>query len=116
MRDWKVFRPDAGGTSTQGPVIRKRRSSVDPEIDDPQFEIALDVNAEQLTLLFDDAVKYEERSAFAPYNGGDVTQEQWRREALREKQNRAEGFGPWIDESRVEDGVYYRKASRLADG
>lgn len=113
MRDWKVYRPDAGGSSAPGPSIRKRRSSVDPEVDDPQFEIALDVNADQLTLLFDDAVKYEERSSVAPYNAGDLTQEQWRREAMREKENVAEEFGPWVDESRVEDGVYYRKVTRL---
>lgn len=114
MRDWKVFRPHAGATEeAPKPLVRKRRSVVDPEVDDPQFEIALDVDAEQLTLLFDDAVKYEERSAFAPYNAGDVTQEQWRREALHARQHVAETFGDWTDESRVEDGVYYRKATRF---
>jgi hypothetical protein len=113
MRDWKVFRPDAGGASTQGPVVRKRRSPVDPEVDDPEFEIALDVDSEQLSLLFDDGGKYEERATFSPYNAGDLTQEQWRREALRAKVDVAESFGPWSDESRVEDGIYYRKATRL---
>lgn len=114
MRDWKVFRPHAGSTEeAQKPLVRKRRSSVDPEVDDPQFEIALDVNAEQLTLLFDDAAKYEERGSVAPYNAGDVTQEKWRREALNSKSNVAEAFGDWTDESRIEGGIYYRTASRL---
>ena len=117
MRDWKVFRPDSGGSGTSSappePLVRKRRSAVDPEVDDPRFEIALDVDSEQLTLMFEDVPKYEQRTHHAPIDTGDDTQESWRREALAARAHIAETFGPWSDESRLEGSTYYRKASRL---
>ncbi len=117
MRDWKVFRPDSGGSGAAGairkPLERTRRSDVDPEVDDPQFEIALDMDSDQLQLMFDDAVKHEQRSQSGPAGAAADYQEEWRREALRAKADIAETFGPWSDESRVEGATYYRKATRL---
>lgn len=122
MRDWKVFRPDSGGSgaSSVSPPrpVSKRRSVVDPEVDDPQFEIALDMDSEQLTLMFDEAMKDDRRSRYGPLDPGAHYQadyqEEWRREALRAKADIAETFGPWTDESRVEGATYFRKATRLS--
>lgn len=119
MRDWKVFRPESGGSVSSAessgppPLIRKRRSEVDPAVDEPQFEIELDMNTEQLTLMFDDAVKYEQRSSTGPIDRGADYQEQWRRQALDAKAHIAETFGEWSDTSRVEGSTYHRKVTRL---
>jgi hypothetical protein len=117
MRDWKIYRPDSGGSGASGatrqPLERSRRLNVDPEVDDPQFEIALDMDTDQLQLMFDDAVKSEQRSHSGPAGAASDYQEEWRKEALGAKADIAETFGPWSDESRVEGATYYRKASRL---
>ena len=117
MRDWKVFRPDSGGSGASGatrqPLESTRRSEIDPEVDDPHFEIALDMDRDQLQLMFDDAVKFEQPTHSAPVGTADDYQEQWRREALQAKADVADTFGPWSDESRVEGATYYRKATRL---
>ena len=117
MRDWKVYRPGAETTAAEEAgkqkLVRKRRSGLDDPLDPnpPQFEIALDMDAEQLTLMFEEPVKYERRSAHTPTNEVDH-QEMWRREALRAKTKLAESFGPWSDESRLEGSTYFRKATR----
>ena len=116
MRDWKVFRPDSGGSGSQSQrVVRKRQSGpVDPsELDEPQFEVELDMNADQLTLMFDDTAKYEQRTRSGIGSAPIDYQEEWRREALRAKADIAETFGPWKDESRLEGMTYFRKATRL---
>jgi hypothetical protein len=119
MRDWKVFRPGPTGATAepQAPLVRKRQSDVDDAAaatDDPQFEIDLDLDAEQLTLLFDDAVKYQQRSHAGTINADVDHQEAWRREALRAKARIGETFGPWSDESHLDGSTYYRKVTRLA--
>jgi hypothetical protein len=116
MRDWKVFQPgpSAGiGQTTPDKLIRKRRSELDePGETGPQFEIALDMNADQLTLMFDEAAKYEQRTTHTPTNEVDH-QEAWRREALRAKASIADTFGSWSSESSLDGSTYYRKATRL---
>jgi hypothetical protein len=119
MRDWKVFSPNSGSSTATGStpqqLMRKRQSSPDDPLDanPPQFEIALDMNADQLTLMFEDADKYEQRGTHTPTNDVDH-QEAWRREALRAKSSPAESFGPWSDESHFEGSTYFRKATRLS--
>ncbi len=117
MRDWKVFRPgpSPAGTERSKPLVRKRKSEVDDpsESADPQFEIALDLDAEQLTLMFDDAVKYDERPSSGTIRADVDHQEAWRREALRAKEHVGETFGDWVDESRLDGSTYYRRATRL---
>jgi hypothetical protein len=116
MRDWKVFQPETGtgiGQTTPDKLVRKRRSEVgEPARTGPQFEIALDMNAEQLTLMFDEVAKYEQRTTHTPTNEVDH-QEAWRREALRAKASIAEIFGSWSSESSIDGSTYYRKATRL---
>lgn len=116
MRDWKVFQPEpnAGiGQATPDKLVRKRQSELEePASTGPQFEIALDMNAEQLTLMFDEAAKYEQRTTHTPTNEVDH-QEAWRREALGAKGSIAETFGSWSSESSLDGSTYHRKATRL---
>ena len=118
MRDWKVFRPDTSSSTAVGSppqkLVRKRQSGVDDplEANPPQFEIALDMDADQLTLMFEDAEKYEQRAMHTPTSDIDH-QEAWRREALQTKPSVTEAFGPWSNESRLEGSTYFRKATRL---
>ena len=115
MRDWKVFRPDSGG-SGKGHYrgVRQRSGSVNPEeLDEPPIEIALDMDADQLTLMFDEAVKYEQRAGSGTASRSVDHQEEWRQEAIQAKAEIAKTFGPWTDESRLEGTTYYRKSSRL---
>jgi len=117
MRDWKVYRPGSGTEAAETApqrLVRKRKSELDDSLDPdpPQFEIALDMDSEQLTLMFEEPVKYEQRTTHKPTNEVDH-QERWRREARLARQDVAESFGPWSDESRLEGSTYYRKATRL---
>ena len=116
MRDWKVFQPEPSpgvGQATPDKLVRKRRSELDdPARNGPQFEIALDMNAEQLTLMFDEAAKYEQRTTHTPTNEVDH-QEAWRREALRATASIADAFGSWSSESSLDGSTYHRKATRL---
>ena len=118
MRDWKQFRPAPGSSSASEPaspgLVKKRRSDVlHPTDGEPQFEIALDVNAEQLTLLFDDAATYEQRTHHGTIDAATDHQESWRQEAYRAQASIAETFGPWSEEERLEGFRYYRKVTRL---
>lgn len=116
MRDWKVFRPHPSSAAT-GQELDAPPVEDGDDRDEPQFEIALDMNADQLTLMFDDVapeepVKYEQRSTYTPSNEVDH-QEAWRRQALREKVNIADNFGDWSEESSLDGSTYYRKVTRL---
>jgi hypothetical protein len=116
MRDWKKYRPasDTPRVGTQ-PLVKKRRSDVeDPSADgEPEFEIAIDVNEDQLTLMFAEAVKYDQRPHTGPLDASVDHQEAWSAEASRSGESFAETFGPWSDESRLEGSTYYRRVTRL---
>ena len=113
MRDWKVFRPESGGSGAPSTKHQQEKRPDPSEPVQPQFEIALDMNAEQLTLMFDDTVKYEERSSHTPIDSSVDHQEAWRREGLRPKVDIAESFGMWATEARLDGSKYYRKVTRL---
>lgn len=117
MRDWKTYKPAPGvpaPSSGVSPLVKKRRSAVvDPEaVTEPHFEITLDMNADQLTLMFDDPATYQSRPVFGPGQAPADFQEAWRTEAIRSKVDIAEAFGPWSSESRIDGAMYYRKATR----
>ena len=118
MRDWKTFKPSsATPRSDDAPrLVRKRRSELTEPLEttDPHFEIALDMNAEQLTLMFDDPEKYESRPFSGTGHPPSDFQEQWRADAVRSKADPAESFGPWKNEFSVDGSTYYRKVTRLA--
>ncbi len=119
MRDWKVYLPEAGASGTAEPppqkLVRKRQSALShpEELTAPQFEIELDMNADQLTLMFDDTVTYGQRSHRGPINSDEDHQQKWLREGLRAKADVAETFGPWSSEDRLDGSTYYRKVTRL---
>ncbi len=117
MRDWKTYKPAPGApapSSDGSPRVDQPRSEVaDPKAGEPYLEIALDMNAEQLTLLFDDPATFESGPVFGPGHAPADFQEAWRTEAMRPKVDIAETFGAWSSESRIDGATYYRKATRL---
>lgn len=118
MRDWKTYKPAPGApASSTNPsaLVHKRQSAVaDPkEAGESYFEITLDMNAEQLTLMFDDPATFESGPVFGPGHAPADFQEAWRTEAIRSKAGIAETFGPWSSQSRIDGATYYRKATRL---
>ncbi len=118
MRDWKTYKPAPGGpgpSSDAPPLVEKRQSAMaDPkEAAEPYFEITLDMDAEQLTLMFDDLGTFESSPVFGPGQAPADFQEAWRAEAMRSKADVAETFGPWSNESRIDGATYDRKATRL---
>ncbi len=115
MRDWKTYKPAGETPPAAKPLVRKRQSAVTDPTDarDPEFEIALEVNPDQLSLLFDDTDKYEERPMGGAFDAKVDHQERWRVEGLVEMANVGETFGDWSDESKLEAFTYYRKATRL---
>ncbi len=118
MRDWKTYKPAPGAPASpsDGSPLGDQRHSVvaDPkEAGKTYFEITLDMNAEQLTLMFDDPATFESGPVLGPGQAPTDFQEAWRTEAMRSKTDVAETFGPWSSESRIDGATYYRKATRL---
>ena len=115
MRDWKTYKPAPSAPASDGsPLVDQPQSEVaDPKAGKPYFEIALDMNAEQLTLLFEDPATLESGPVFGPGQAPADFQDAWRTEAMRSKADIAETFGPWSSESRIDGATYYRKATRL---
>lgn len=118
MRDWKTYKaaPGAPGPSSDAPpLVEKRQSAMaDPkQAAEQYFEITLDMDAEQLTLMFDDPATSESSPVLGPGQAPADFQGAWRAEAMRSKADIAETFGPWSSESRIDGATYYRKATRL---
>ena len=118
MRDWKTYKPAPGApaaSSDGSPPVDQRQSTVaDPkEAGKTYFEITLDMNAEQLTLMFEDPDTFESGPVFGPGQAPADFQDAWRTEAMRSKADIAETFGRWSSESRIDGATYYRKATRL---
>lgn len=118
MRDWKTYKAAPGApepSSDAPPLVAKRQSAVaaPKQAAEPYLEITLDMNAEQLTLMFDDLATFESRPVFGPGQAPADFQEAWRAEAMRSSAEIAETFGPWSSESRIDGATYYRRATRL---
>lgn len=117
MRDWKTYKPAPGAPapSSDGSALASRPQSevANPKAGKPYFEITLDMNAEQLTLMFDDPDMFKSGPVFEPGQAPADFQDAWRTEAMRSKADIAETFGPWSSESRIDGATYYRKATRL---
>ncbi len=117
MRDWKTYKPAPGApasSSDGSPQVDERPAAADPkEAGKTYFEITLDMNADQLTLMFDDPATLESGPVFGPGHAPADFQEAWRTEAMRSKADIADTFGPWSSESRIDGATYYRKATRL---
>ena len=117
MRDWKTYKPapSAPAPPSDGSLrVDQPQSEVaDPKAGKPYLEITLDMNAEQLTLLFEDPDTFKSGPVFGPGQAPSDFQDAWRTEAMRSKADIAETFGPWSSESQIHGATYYRKATRL---
>ena len=73
MRDWKTYKPAPSAPappSDGSPLVDQPQAEVaDPKAGKPYLEITLDMNAEQLTMLFEDPDTLESGPVFCSPRG-----------------------------------------------